>query len=155
MVMKQRRILIVDENQLVRSAIASYLANTLACQVVAVPGSRTAVLAAITEIVPDLVVLDPHRPADDGLGLLHAIKVQHPALPVVVVSFVTDLVCSETAVRAGALAFIDKLQAPARLLSVVREVFRPPASGGVLPEVSTELVGVVHGNGGCRPTLAA
>ena len=155
MAMNRQCILIVDENQLVRGAIASYLANTLVCQVVALTGNCATVLAAITGTAPDLVILDPHLPSDDGLGLLHAIKVQHPALPVVVVSFVTDLVCSETAVRAGALAFIDKLQAPARLLSVVREVFRPPASGGVLPEVSTELVGVVHGDGGCRPTLAA
>ena len=64
--------------------------------------------AALAARVPALVFTDVRMPETDGLQLLDALKAEHPALPVIVMSAWTDVPSTAGAFRGGALDFLSK-----------------------------------------------
>jgi phosphoserine phosphatase RsbU/P len=65
-------------------------------------------LAAIEADPPDLVLCDLRMPRLDGLGVLEALKVRHPGLPVVVISGEGVFDDAVSALRLGAWDYITK-----------------------------------------------
>jgi two-component system response regulator HydG len=100
------RILIVDDEESTRSAIASFLksegfeVDTAEDGVVA--------LAKVQEHAPDLLVTDLHMPNLDGLGLLRAIRKSDFAVPVIVATSAQELSTAVDAMRAGAENYLTK-----------------------------------------------
>jgi two-component system nitrogen regulation response regulator NtrX len=100
-------ILIVDDEESVRRAIANVLADE---------GHRPVLAAGADEAekeiaagMPDLVLLDVAMPGRDGLQLLEQLRTSHPDLPVVMMSGHGTI---ETAVRATKLGAYDFLEKP-------------------------------------------
>jgi two-component system, NtrC family, nitrogen regulation response regulator GlnG len=63
---------------------------------------------ALLRQAPDLVFTDVRMPETDGLQLLDALKADHPALPVIVMSAWTDVPSTAGAFRGGAHDFLSK-----------------------------------------------
>ena len=77
---KPRRILLVDDEQIVRKALQSFLANA-GYAVEAVEAGEAALGRLETESF-DLVVTDNHMPGMTGVQLASIIKIRWPALPI-------------------------------------------------------------------------
>lgn len=101
-----KRILVIEDADEVRLLIQRQLGH-LGYQT---QGASNGVegLEAIDAAPPDLVLCDLRMPKLDGLGVLGALRVRHPSLPVVVVSGEGVLQDAVEALRLGAWDYITK-----------------------------------------------
>lgn len=103
---RSRKLLIIDDDTLVRQSIATYLQDSGFDVYEATSGADG--LKSVQENNPELVITDLRMPDIDGLQVLHQLHEQKPDLPVIVISgagVMTDVV---TALRLGARDYLIK-----------------------------------------------
>ncbi len=128
-----QRVLVVEDDRLIREVIATTLADEGYSVDVVEDGAQA--WAYLAERRPHLVVLDLALPRLDGLTLCRRLRSQ-PAtagLPVLVVSAMTGSATVQSAFDAGADAFLDKPFDLSELLDQVRTL----AGGGEVPALSS------------------
>ncbi|MER6314281.1 response regulator transcription factor [Streptomyces sp. NPDC001581] len=136
------RVMVVDDEALVRSGFTMILNASADIDVVAATGGGQA-LAAVARHAPDLVLLDVRMPDVDGLTIL-ARLMELPAPPVV--AMLTTFDSDEhiaTALRSGASGFLVKDTDPDELARLVRSL----AEGAVVlaPQVTATVIsGYLH-----------
>ena len=116
--MPQERILIVDDEESVRSVVAAMLEHS---------GYSATLTASAEEAIArlqqdpdyDLVLSDIMMPGTDGLTLLDHICADHPGMPVVMLSAINDIHVVTNAFRRGAIDYLLKPFEHAELESIV------------------------------------
>ncbi|WP_138497187.1 chemotaxis response regulator protein-glutamate methylesterase [Nostoc sp. PA-18-2419] len=98
--MPKIRVLIVDDAVLVRSRVSKILSIDPGLEVVGVAANGRIALAKISQLNPDVAILDIEMPEMDGLQTLSAIRQIYPHLPVIMFS---------TSTWAGATATLEAL----------------------------------------------
>jgi DNA-binding response OmpR family regulator len=140
---KQRRtrILLVDDEPLVREELGALLADEGYEVITAGDGEEG--ISLFRKEAPDLVITDVRMPRRDGLSLAMIIKQEDPSVPVTVITGHGTEAMAIEALRAGVTDFIKK---PVRLDDLIAalsrmEAARVPASlgAGELP-AAVELV---------------
>jgi DNA-binding NarL/FixJ family response regulator len=134
------RVLIVDDDALVRSGLRLMLAGAAGIDVVGEVADGRGVLAAIDRYHTDVVLMDIRMPLLDGLAATRRLT-EDDALKDVKVVMLTTFELDEyvfEAIRAGASGFLLKDTEPADLLRGLRAV----ASGEALlaPSVTRRLI---------------
>ena len=104
--MAQRRVLVVDDESLVRMSVAERLKQE-GCDVIEA-GTVADALAAATEHDVDLVLLDVRLPDGDGLTALRRLRDSDPDVVVVMLTAQQDVESVVGAVKAGAFDYIGK-----------------------------------------------
>jgi DNA-binding NarL/FixJ family response regulator len=120
------RVVLVDDQTLVRQGIASLLALLPDIQVVAQAADGAEGLRLIAEQRPDVVLLDVRMPGQSGLDVLRALGGAGPAT-LLLTTFDEDAVALE-GIRAGARGFLLKDVTLEQLADAVRTL----AGGGNL-----------------------
>jgi DNA-binding NarL/FixJ family response regulator len=134
------RIVLADDQVMVRSGLRALLAAESDLEVVAEAGDGQQALAAARTHRPDVIVMDIRMPVLDGLEATRAIAAD-PLLStvrvVVLTTFDEDALVFE-AIRAGAAGFLLKDAEPAELLRGIRAA----AAGDALlaPQAARRLV---------------
>ncbi|NEW71512.1 response regulator transcription factor [Streptomyces rhizosphaericus] len=116
------RVVIVDDDQLVRMALRLVIDGEPDLTVVAEAADGDAALTVVDEQRPDVVLMDVRMPGRDGLSATRELLTR-PAPPRVLMLTTfdsDDLVLG--ALHAGALGFVLKDTQPPRLLDAVRTV---------------------------------
>lgn len=108
--MATRRVLIVDDEALVRKTLSDILramryVDTLEIEEAS---SGREGLDAVVRQRPDLVLLDLQMPGMGGLALLKQIREVEPRLSVIVISATQENKMSSEALRNGAVAYLPK-----------------------------------------------
>ncbi|MGW1837397.1 response regulator transcription factor [Streptomyces sp. BBFR2] len=119
---KPVRLVVVDDDQLVRMALRLVLDREPDLTVVAEAADGDAALTVVAEQRPDIVLMDVRMPGRDGLSATRELLAR-PAPPRVLVLTTfdsDDLVLG--ALRAGALGFVLKDTPPQRIIDAVRTV---------------------------------
>jgi DNA-binding NarL/FixJ family response regulator len=139
------RVLIVDDDPLVRSGLRMMLSGADRIAIVAEAGDGSEVLAAVDAHRPDVVLMDLRMPNVDGLAataLLHGQP--RPPHVLVLTTFDADELVLR-ALRAGAEGFVLKDTPPAE---IVRAIELVAAGEGILsPTVARQLIAHVAGDG--------
>jgi DNA-binding NarL/FixJ family response regulator len=135
------RVLVCDDQALIRTGFATIIGAQPDLEVVAQCGDGRAAVDLAARLHPDVVVMDVRMPVLDGIAatrLLAGVGVADPVKVLVVTTFNLDEYVYE-ALRAGASGFLLKDAPPAQLLDGIRTV----ASGEALlaAEVTRRLVG--------------
>ena len=135
------RVLIVDDDALVRAALAMLLAGAEDIAVVGEAKDGSEVMDAVAAAAPDVVLMDIRMPTMDGLtatGLLRA-QDQPPEVIVLTTFEADDHVLR--ALRAGASGFLLKDTPPSEVVRAVRVI----AAGDPMlsPTVTRRLIGHV------------
>jgi DNA-binding NarL/FixJ family response regulator len=135
------RVLICDDQPLIRTGFATIIGAQPDLEVVAECGDGRAAVDLAGTVRPDVVVMDVRMPGLDGIeatALLAGAGVPYPVKVLVVTTFNLDEYVYQ-ALRAGASGFLLKDAPPAQLLHGIRTV----AAGAALlaPEVTRQLVG--------------
>lgn len=116
------RVLIADDQHLVRGALAALLNLEPDIAVVAQCSDGDQVTAAVTEHKVDVVLLDIQMPQQDGLTTAAQLRDAHPAVKVLIVTTFDRPGYFRQAFEAGAHGFIVKDASPAELAAAVRKV---------------------------------
>jgi CheY-like chemotaxis protein len=119
-----RRILLVDDDAMVRRTMATLL-QAVGQQVTEVDGGAAA-LAALARAPFDLVFTDLGMPEMTGWQVAEAIKARHPALPVVLITGWQDQVGTDAEQRRSVDAVLPKPSRLEDLLRVIRELSATP-----------------------------
>jgi DNA-binding NarL/FixJ family response regulator len=116
------KIVIVDDDPLVRMGLKAIVGSEPGWDVVAEAGDGRAALAVVGEHLPDLVLMDIRMPHMDGLAATREITAGVSGAKVIVLTtFEVDEYVFE-AMRAGASGFVLKRVRPAELIEAVRVV---------------------------------
>ena len=116
------RIVIVDDDPLVRMGLRAILGSEAGWEVVGEAGDGDAAVAIVTELVPDVVLMDVRMPGTDGLTATRELVAAGVETTVLVLTtFEVDEYVFE-AMRAGAAGFVLKRVPPAELIEAVRIV---------------------------------
>jgi serine phosphatase RsbU (regulator of sigma subunit) len=102
----QTRILVVDDESMIRYNIASYLEDSGYSVFEAEDGLQA--IEAVKRQRPDLVLSDLRMPGLDGLEVIGQLRHCHPELPVIAISGTGVLGDAVDALRAGAWDFVVK-----------------------------------------------
>ena len=115
------RILLADDEDLVREALATLLELEPDLTVVAQAGDGERAVALAAEHEPDLVVLDLEMPRLDGVEAMRRILAHRP-VPVVLITRHARPGVLRRALAAGARAFVPKTTPADRLARILRDV---------------------------------
>ncbi len=116
------RLLLADDQALVRGALAALLDLESDLTVVAEVGSGDAVVEAAREHRPDVALLDVEMPGMDGIAATAALKADQPGVRVLVVTTFGRPGYLRRALQAGADGFVVKDTPARQLADAVRRV---------------------------------
>jgi DNA-binding NarL/FixJ family response regulator len=132
------RVLLADDQQLVRSGFRMILSADPGLEVVGEAGDGVEAVAAARELAPDVVLMDVRMPHVDGIEATRQLgTMAEPPRVLVLTTFDLDEYVF-AALRAGASGFLLKDAPEAQLLAAIRVV----ADGGSLfaPSVTRRLI---------------
>jgi DNA-binding NarL/FixJ family response regulator len=145
------RVLIVDDDALVRAGLAMMLGAAADLEVVGEAEDGTQVAAAIDAHRPDVVLMDIRMPKLDGLAATRLVRARpHPPEVIVLTTFDVDEHVL-TALRDGAAGFLVKDTPPTEILDAIRVV----AAGDAIlsPTVTRKLIDFMAADG--APAISA
>lgn len=123
------RVVLAEDNYLVREGTRRLLTDTGEVDVVAAVGDANELLDAVRRLQPDAVVTDIRMPPEhhmDGIRAAHAIRAEHPDVGVVVLSQHADEAYAFELLKEGTarLAYLlkDRIDDTEDLLRALREV---------------------------------
>jgi two-component system response regulator DesR len=116
------RLLLADDQALVRGALAALLDLEADLSVVAEVGSGDAVVEAATAHAPDVALLDVEMPGLDGIEATRALKQALPSTRVLIVTTFGRPGYLRRAMQAGADGFVVKDTPARQLADAVRRV---------------------------------
>ena len=116
------RLLLADDQELVRRALCALLALETDFEVVADVGRGDEVVPAVKAHRPDVALLDIEMPGLDGLAVAAVLAAQVPACRVIVLTTFGRAGYLRRAMEAGALGFVVKDAPPKVLADAIRRV---------------------------------
>jgi len=135
------KVVLVDDQTLVRSGIKGLLDLTDDIRVVAEASDGLAALDVLASTAPDVVLLDVRMPGRSGIEVLKARKALGPLPPTILLTTFDDDEALLQGMRAGAKGFLLKDISLDRLADAIRSVaagatlFRPAITERVLQGV--------------------
>lgn len=118
------RVFLVDDHPLVRTGIAQLINKEPDMQVCGEAEDAPEALRGLSATNPDLVTVDISLRGYNGIELIKNIKSLHPQLPILVLSMHEEGVYAQRALRAGALAYVMKQEAPDKVLLAIRRILK-------------------------------
>ncbi|MCH1496252.1 MAG: response regulator transcription factor [Rubripirellula sp.] len=119
-----KRLLVVDDHEIIRLGLRLMLQG-LDLQIVGEANNANEAVEAVTNLRPDLVLMDVRMEGGDGLNALGRMKLDHPDLPIVLYSAYDNPTYIARAVALGASGYVLK-SAPRQRL---HEALTTAASG--------------------------
>jgi DNA-binding NarL/FixJ family response regulator len=140
------RVLVVDDDALVRAGLSMLLAGADDIGIVGEATDGSEVAQAVAEHDPDVVLMDIRMPGMDGLAATELLRAQAEAPEVIVLTTFEADDYVLRALRAGASGFLVKDTPPADIVRAMRAV----AAGEPIlsPTITRRLIGHVTGSEG-------
>jgi Response regulator containing a CheY-like receiver domain and an HTH DNA-binding domain len=132
------RILLADDHAVVRHGVKQILADAFAGAAFGEAQNAHELLELVGKDRWDIVVLDLNMPGGNGLEALKQIKLDHPQLPVLILSMYPEDQYAVRTIRAGAAGYLNKESAPEELVQAIHKILH----GGeyISADVADELV---------------
>lgn len=121
------RILIADDHKIVRDGLKRILAATADLQAAGEAASGDEALRLVKANDYELAVLDMSMPGLAGIDLIKRLKLEKPALKLLVLSMHGERQYAARALKAGASGYLNKDSAAEQLVGAIRKI----AAGGM------------------------
>jgi len=112
-------ILVVDDHEVVRKGICAYLETLPEFSVVGEAASGEEALSLVSELIPDVVLMDLIMPGMDGVETTRRVKAISPRTQVVVLTSYHEDIHIFPALKAGAISYILKDMKMDKLAEVI------------------------------------
>lgn len=116
------RILVVDDQNLIRQTIQMYLEEESDLEVIGYAENGTTALQLIEKLNPDIVMMDLEMPDMDGLTTIQIIRDRFSQTKILVLSSFDDRENINQAIKAGAKGYLTKATPARELANAVRSV---------------------------------
>ncbi len=144
-------ILIVDDHEVVRNGIRSYLETIKDFDVVGEAESGEKAVKMVSELIPDIVLLDLIMPGMDGVETTRQIKKISPRTQVVVLTSYHEDVHIFPALKAGAISYILKDMKMEKLADALQRAVRHEVT--LHPLVAERVLQNIRGGDSEEPAL--
>ena len=121
------RVLLADDHKIVRDGLRRILSGHADIEVAAEAADGDQALALVRANAYDVAVLDMSMPGLSGLDLIKRLKLERPALKLLVLSMHGEDQYAARVLKAGASGYLNKDSASEMLLGALRKI----AAGGV------------------------
>lgn len=118
------RVLIVDDQRLVRAGLRMLCESTPDLDVVAEAADGEQAVKSALELVPDVILMDLRMPGLDGIEATRLVMAARPESKVLALTTFDDDAHLYPALAAGAAGFLVKDTSPAELLDAIRRTAR-------------------------------
>jgi two-component system, NarL family, response regulator LiaR len=135
-------VLIADDHPVVRQGLRTFLDLQDDLEVIGEAEDGEAAVAAVRDLVPDVVVMDVVMPKLDGIEAIRRIRDESPATRVLILTSFLDDEKVVPAVKAGAAGYLLKDIEPSELANAIRTVnggealLHPTVAAKVMQEVA-------------------
>ncbi len=116
------RVLVVDDQAIVRDGLVTVLSLVPDLQVTGAAADGAEAIAAVDRDVPDVVLMDLRMPGTDGPTATARIVADHPQVAVLVLTTYADDESIVTALRAGARGYLTKDAGRTEIATAIRAV---------------------------------
>lgn len=147
------RVLVVDDQAIVRDGLVTVLSLVPDLQVVGQAADGAEAIDAVDRHVPDVVLMDLRMPGVDGPTATARIVAEHPGVAVLVLTTYADDDSITTALRAGARGYLTKDAGRAEIATAVRAVAAGQSTFDAT--VGARLVARLAGGAGAGAGVAA
>ena len=144
-------ILIVDDHEVVRNGIRSYLETIKDFDVVGEAESGEKAVKMVSELIPDIVLLDLIMPGMDGVETTRQIKKISPRTQVVILTSYHEDVHIFPALKAGAISYILKDMKMEKLADALQRAVRHEVT--LHPLVAERVLQNIRGDDSEEPAL--
>jgi DNA-binding NarL/FixJ family response regulator len=118
------RILIADDHAIMREGVRALLEIHEDMDVIGEAGDGREAVAQVSELTPDIILLDISMPFMDGLEATRRIRKANPNTSVLILTQHEDKEYVLSAVKAGAAGCISKKAVSSELVSAIRAIYR-------------------------------
>ena len=118
--MKRVKVLIVDDEAIVRDALSDWLKD-IGYQIFTAENGHKA-LEVIEEEKPSIVIADLVMPSMDGIELMKRAKARQPNIEVIIITAYASIPTAITAMKEGAYDYIEKPFCPERAELLVKKL---------------------------------
>ena len=136
-------VLIVDDHELVREGVRSFLDSQQDITVVSDASTGRDAIQLAAEHIPDVVLMDLIMPQMDGVEATRQLKQISPRSHIVILTSYHDDEHIFPALRAGARSYVLKNLRPAELADAVRRAAKGEAV--LHPKIATRVIQELHG----------
>ena len=136
--MKKIRILVVDDESVVREGVVAILSYQTDIEVVAEARNGLEALELARKTKPDVVLLDMVMPKLDGLATIPTLKEIVPDAKILVLTSFAEADRVYQTIKAGALGYLLKDATRIQLLQAIRDVANGQAS--IHPSVALKVI---------------
>jgi len=145
------RVLIADDQRVVREGLSMVLALMKGVEVVGTAADGAEAVTLVQAVRPDVVLMDLRMPRCDGVEATRRLRTEAPEVKVVVLTTYSDDRSVLDAVRAGARGYLTKDASGAQIHEALRQVLDDHAV--IDPAVQRHLVDAIAGEPATRPVL--
>jgi DNA-binding NarL/FixJ family response regulator len=135
---KPARVVVADDQTVVREGIVMLLGLLPGVEVVGAAGDGEEAVQLVGELAPDVVLMDLRMPRCDGVEATRRIRSQYPGTQVVVLTTYADDESLFPALRAGARGYLTKDAGGDEIVRAVESVLSGDA--GLSPSVQRRLL---------------
>src|SRR5215475_7203346 len=120
--MREARILIIEDEEIVREGLSLLVNHQPGFKVVGMASTIKDALAIAGREQPDVALLDIKLGNDDGINCLHDMQSVSPKTRVLILTGLSDIETHYAAVRQGAMGIVRKIEGPETLVNAIRKV---------------------------------
>jgi two-component system invasion response regulator UvrY len=131
------RILIADDHAVVRKGLRQMLQEEFRSAEIVETGDSDDLLSKVMKEEWDVVISDLSMPGRGGLEVLQQIKLQHPKLPVLILSIHPEDQYAIRVLKAGASGYLSKESAQGEVVKAVHKVLT--GKKYVTPELAQQM----------------